>query len=340
MKLSILIPVYNELRYINLLTDKLFHSFKNEDVEYIFINDGSTDGSKEWLENFSKKNQNKNITFINFDKNQGKGMALREGLKASIGDYILFQDSDLELDPQDSYEMYKIIKNDSKIDCLFGTRYLSGKIKKNNNFINEIVGRVNSIIFNFLFHQSVSDVHCGTKIISKNVKNKINLSINDFGFEIDLATQIVKNNFDIFEYGISYFARTVDEGKKITWIDGFKSHYYLFKTRFIDNSISTQFSIFYSVSYMLYIGSFFGLGLGKLLMMILTLIVGLFIGLHRKIASSSIIYLMCFIGSLFSKGNGKIYTVLLGFIIGIYLSKKFGEIVKGNTKNRFINFFV
>ena len=340
MKLSILVTVYNEIRYIKLLTEKLIDCFKNEDVEYIFINDGSTDGSKEWLENFSKNNSDYQIKFININTNKGKGMALREGLKHSIGDYILFQDSDLELDPQDSYEMYKIIKNDSKIQCLFGTRYLSGKLKRNRNFINEIVGRLNSIIFNFLFHQSVSDVHCGTKIISKQIKDKINLTINDFGFEIDLATQIVKNNFDVFEYGISYFARTVDEGKKITWIDGLKSHYYLFKTRFVDNSISTQFSIFFSVLYMIYIGSFFGLGTGKILMIILTIIIGLFIGLHRKIASSSIIYIMCFIGSLFSKGNGKIYTVLIAFIIGIYLSKKFSEVIQKNTKNKFINFFV
>ncbi len=340
MKLSILIPVYNEIRYLELLTEKLFKSFKNENVEYIFINDGSTDGSREWIENFIKKDSSNNIKFISFDNNQGKGKALRKGLNESVGDFILFQDSDLELDTDDSYEMYKIIKNDQKIQCLFGTRYLSGKLKRNNNFINELAGRINSVIFNFLFHQSVSDVHCGTKIISKNIKDKINLSINDFGFEIDLATQIVKNNYDIFEYGISYFARTADEGKKITWIDGLKSYYYLFRTRFIDNSISTQFSIFFSVIYMTYIGSFFGLGTGKILMIIFTMILGLFIGLHRKIASSSIIYILCFVGSLFSNGNGKIYTVLLGFIIGVYLSKKFASLVKKSSENRFINFFV
>ena len=92
--------------------------------------------------------------------------------------------------------------------------------------------------------------------------------------------------------------------------------------------------------YMSYIGSHFGMGIGKILFIILTAIIGLFIGLHRKIASSSIIYLFCFIGSLFSKGNGKIYTVLLGFIIGIYLSKKISNLITKTTKNKFINFFV
>ena len=155
-----------------------------------------------------------------------------------------------------------------------------------------------------------------------------------------MATQIVKNNFDIFEYGISYFARTFAEGKKITWIDGLKSYFYLFKTRFIDNDISTQLSILFSVIYMIYVGSHFGMGSGKILMIVFIAITGLFIGLHRKIGISSIIYLFCYFGSLFSKGNGKIYTFLLSFLIGIYLSKKISTIVKQKTNNKFINFFV
>ena len=133
---------------------------------------------------------------------------------------------------------------------IFGSRYLSGKIKKNKNLLNEFIGRLNSIIFNLLFSQSLSDVHCGTKIISKKVKDKISLTIKDFGLEIDLASQIAKNNIEIYEYGISYFARTVQQGKKITWYDGLKSYYYLFKTRFIDNDFPTKLSIFYTSFYM------------------------------------------------------------------------------------------
>ena len=340
LKLSILVPVFNEIRYLETLTKKLKESFKTENVEYIFINDGSTDGSKEWLKRYVDKLPKENNILISFSKNKGKGKALHAGLKICKGDYILFQDSDLELDTNDSYSMYKIIKNDNNIDCVFGSRYLSGKLKRNKNFINELVGKINSLIFNLLFFQSISDLHCGLKIISKKVKNSIDLTIVDFGFEIDVATQIAKNKYDIFEYGISYFARTVAEGKKITWIDGLKSYFYLFKTRFIDNDISTQFSILFSVLYMIYIGSHFGMGSGKILMIFFTAITGLFIGLHRKIGISSIVYLFCYIGSLFSKGNGKIYTVLLGFIIGIYLSKKISKIINQKTNNKFINFFV
>ncbi len=340
MKLSIIIPVFNEIRYIEEFTNNLKDTFTNENVEYIFINDGSNDGSKEWLENFLKKEPKENNILINLKKNIGKGNALHEGLKICKGDYILFQDSDLELDSKDSFEMYQIIKKDKTIKCVFGSRYLSGKLKRNKNFVNQFVGRINSFIFNILFSQSLSDVHCGSKIVSKDVIDNIKLTIKDFGFEIDFASQIAKNNFDIFEYGISYFSRSVEEGKKITWIDGLKTYYYLFKTRFIDNTLSTQFSVLFSVIYMMYIGSHFSMGTGTLLIILIACIFGLFIGLKRKIASSSLIYLFCFIGSLFSKGNGKIYTVILGFIVGLYLSKKISQLIKEKTKNKFILFFV
>ena len=136
------------------------------------------------------------------------------------------------------------------------------------------------------------------------------------------------------------FSRSTKEGKKITWVDGIKAYYYLFKTRFIDNDLSTQFSILFSAIYMMYIGSHFSKGTGSLLVILITFIIGLFIGLKRKIASSSLIYLFCFAGSLFSKGNGRIYTVILGFIIGIYFSKKVIKFIRKKTKNKFIHFFV
>ena len=287
--LSILIPVYNEINNLDIFTKNLMQSFQEIDVEYIFINDGSNDGSAEWLQIY-KKNQNiNNLIIIDFKSNKGKGKAIQEGLKVSNGEYVLFQDADLELDTNDSLELYKIIENDENIECIFGSRYLSGKVKKNQNILNVLFGKINSMIFNLLYNQSLSDVHCGCKIISKKVKNKINLSINDFGLEIDIASQISKHKIEIYEYGISYFPRSVSQGKKITWVDGIKSYYYLFKTRFIDNNFATQISIIYSTGYMAYIGSFFGMGIGKNMMVFFFVFIGLFIGLHRKIISSSVI---------------------------------------------------
>ena len=162
------------------------------------------------------------------------------------------------------------------------------KSSTENIFLIRIVVRINTFIYNFLFHQSISDLHCGSKIISRDIFDKIKLSINDFGFEIDLATQIAKINEKIYQYGISYVGRTFDEGKKITWKDGLLSYYYLFKTRFIDNEVSILISIVFSFFFMGYVGSHFGLGSGKIMLIILFSIYGLFFGL--KIQNSIFIF--------------------------------------------------
>ena len=336
--LSIIVPVYNEFAYLEQFTKKLLNSFANENVEYILVNDGSTDGSREWLNNFIKKKSNKAIKFIDLKKNIGKGNALHEGIKIAVGQYILFQDADLELDTNDSLEMYNFVKNKKNVNCLFGNRYLSGKLKKNNNYLNEFIGKFNSFLFNLLFSQSLSDLHCGAKIISRDIIQSLNLTIKDFGFEIDIASQIARNNHDIYEYGISYFARSKSEGKKITWVDGLKSYPYLFKTRFMQNDWSTIISLFYSTTYMIYIGTYFGMGIGKDMVVVFFAFIGLFIGLHKKILNSSLVLFFTFIGSLFGMGNGKIYTVIIGFLIGLYVSKKISFIITNKYKNRLIRF--
>ena len=320
--LSIVIPVFNEEQYLEKLFNDLIKYFDNKTTEIIVIDDGSTDQSKNIINNF-KNNKNYNFSFnvIRLEINSGKGMALQTGIKHSTGEYVLLQDADLELDLKDSSEMYQIVKNNKEIKCIFGSRYLSGKLKKNNYFFNNLIGKVNSLIFNIFFSQSLSDVHCGLKILHRSVINKINLTINDFGIEIDLASQIVRNNFFIYEFGVSYYFRTKREGKKITWIDGIKSFYYLIKARFFDNSKSTNLSIVFSTLYMAYVGSHFGMGLGNTIFIIIFFILGSIIGIQFKILSSSIIFIFIYIGSFFGKGNGTTLSVLIFFIIGIYFAR-------------------
>lgn len=340
MKLSIIVPVYNEINRLEVFSDRLLHAFRKENVEYIFINDGSNDGSEKWLANFFSNLPKNEYKYINLSKNKGKGFALRKGIQLVTGDYVLFLDSDLEYNPQDALEMFNMIKNDKKMHVLFGSRNLSGKIQHKEYFLNDFVVRINSIIFNFLFNQSISDIHCGTKIITKEVLTQITLSINDFGFEIDISSKIAKNNFMIYEYGISYIARNYKQGKKITWVDGLLCYYYLFKTRVLENELDTILSIIYSCIYMLFAGSYFGLGSGKILIMIVFAFIGITLGLKRKLTTSSIVLLFIYFGSLFSNGNGKIYTVLIFFIIGMYLSKKISLIINKISNNQFVKFFI
>ena len=310
--LSIIIPVFNERNFLAKLFDQIKIYFNQENIEIIFVDDGSTDGSSKLLIDLKKNNDYKfSYKLIKLDINSGKGKAIQTGIKNSEGEYILLQDADLELDTKDAKEMFDMISKNKDIKCIFGSRYLSGKLKKNNYFFNNLVGKINSLIFNIFFSQSLSDVHCGLKILHRSVIEKIELSVNDFGIEIDIASQIVRNNFYIYEFGVSYFFRTKSQGKKITWVDGLKSFYYLIKVRFFDNTASTNLSIIYSCIYMGYVGSHFGNGLGNSLFIITFFIFGSIIGIHFKIISSTIIFLFIFIGSLFGKGNGTTLAVTL-----------------------------
>ena len=322
INLSIIIPVFNEKNFLVKLFEEIKNYFNDSNNEVIFIDDGSTDGSTNILRELKEK---KNYKFLfklfKIEINSGKGKAIQTGIKNSTGEYILLQDADLELDIKDAREMYDMIKNNSDIKCIFGSRYLSGKLKKNNYFFNSLIGKINSLIFNIFFAQSLSDVHCGLKILHRNVVEKISLTVNDFGIEIDLASQIVRNNFYIYEFGVSYFFRSKAEGKKITWIDGLKSFYYLIKSRFFDNSVSTNLSILYSSIYMAFVGSHFGMGLGNTLFIIFFFIFGSIIGIHFKIVTSTIIFFSIFIGSLFSKGNGTTLAVIIFFVVGIYIAR-------------------
>jgi len=333
INLSIVIPVFNEEQYLNKLFLDLKYYFNQEDIEVIVVNDGSDDGSYQLLEKLKNNSYKFKYKLINLRKNFGKGYAVRQGAKESLGEYILLQDADLELDIKDSKEIYDIISKDDSIDCIFGSRYLSGKLKKHNYFLNELIGKLNTLIFNLLFGQSLSDIHCGLKIFHRNVYKKINLSVNDFGLEIDIASQIIKNNYFIYEVGVSYFSRSFKAGKKITWLDGLKSYYYLFKVRFIDNKISTLISIIISPTYMTFVGSYFGMGLGNILFMIIFFLIGLIIGLHTKVISSLSIFLFIYLGSLFGNGHGKILSVLVFFILGIYLVRRIRKIIQRNYPN-------
>ena len=328
--LSIIIPVFNEISFLEKLFYQLKLHFNKDNIEIIFVDDGSNDGSYNTLKNIKlQKNYKFSFKLIKLDINSGKGKAIQIGIKNSVGQYVLLQDADLELDTKDAKEMFDIIYNNKDIKCLFGSRYLSGKLKKNNYFFNNLVGKINSLIFNIFFSQSLSDVHCGLKVIHRSVIKKINLSVNDFGIEIDLASQIVRNNFFIYEFGVSYFFRSKAQGKKITWIDGLKSFYYLLKVRFFDNSTSTNLSILYSSLYMAYVGSHFGMGIGNKLFIIVFFMLGSVLGIHFKILSSTIIFLCIYIGSFFGKGNGTTLAVIIFFLIGLFIARK--------TKKYFFN---
>ena len=354
-RLSIIIPIYNEKNFLEKFFTDLFKVFQEEFVEYIIINDCSSDGSEIWIDRYLKPLCNKNIDkikiindksfslnctetkskfnysiikIINHKKNKGKGASVIDGLKISTGKYLMILDSDLEYDSRDSLNMLNLIKENKMGEVVFGSRFTSDLPHRHHYVLNSIVNHFNTFLFNILFDSAISDIHCGSKIFTRNVYNKIELTSNDFSIDMDLGTQIVKAGFSISEVGVRYYSRSYNEGKKITWIDGILGNWYLFKFRFIKNNFRRNFIILLSTLVGLVAGAHFGTGSGKLLAIIFGGFFGAIFGTRYSFAGLLGLLIFLLIGSQFSKGNGVIFSVFVGLMAGIYFAKKSDKIAE------------
>lgn len=233
MKLSIVIPVYNEKDYIEKVIDMIENVKLNYPVEkeIVIVDDGSTDGTRDILNKLKEKKNYLKIIFQ--EKNMGKGAALRKGFENSTGDIIIIQDADLEYDPKDWDEMLKLILED-KADVVYGSRFY-GKPHRCLYFHHFLGNKLISFLINFLCDITLSDVEVGYKMFKREVLNSINLKQNDFGFEVEFTIKVAKQKkWRIYETAINYYGRTYKEGKKIKWKDGFKALWYIFKYRFFN----------------------------------------------------------------------------------------------------------
>jgi glycosyltransferase involved in cell wall biosynthesis len=341
IKASIVVPIYNEINLIEKFINKLNLTFSKLNIKFIFVDDGSNDGTQKWLKvNIPLIFESEKYKLLTLKKNNGKGFAVRKGIKYIEGNYTIFIDSDLEYDPIDALAIFNIAKGNENINALFGSRYIGGKLQLRRHFFNDIAVRINTWIFNVLFNQSITDLHSGTKLIKNNLLKKLELSLNGFGHEIDISSQISKKNVNIYETGISYIERTFEEGKKITVIDGLLSYIFLFRARFLQNDPYTTISMLYSFFMMTYIGSYFGMGIGNTLITIVFGFVGLLNAIHRKLLSLSLIFLSIYLGSLFSLGNGKIFPILLFYFISLMITKKFFKKNRNFNRYSFLNYFI
>lgn len=340
-QLSVIVPIFNEVKIVENFLLLLLDVFKSIDCKFIFIDDGSTDGSTEIVQKTLKNHfKNQDVTYKKLNRNFGKTRAIKEGIKFINSQYTLLIDSDLEYSPNDAFELYQIVKKNKLISVIQGSRYLGAKVQLRRYIFNDIAVRINTFLFNFLFRQSITDLHTGTKIVKSTLLKSLNLSYSRFGLEINLNTQIAKKDINIFEYGIGYIERSKEDGKKITIIDGLLSYYYLFISRFIQNDLPTNISIWFSFISMTFIGTFFGLGLGKILITIIFGITGLMLGVNRRIIPLSIIFSSIYLGSLFSQGNGRIVPIIIFFLISLYLSNKISKKYSKIRKNNFVKFFI
>jgi len=226
VKLSIIIPVYNEKANIAAVIDAV----KAVDLpkEIIVVDDGSTDGTSEILEHYR---EDETIRIHSSVLNFGKGTAIRVGLKYASGDIIVIQDADLEYDPQQIPKLVEpIIKNEA--DVVYGSRFL-GSIK-GMKFANWLANRILAIAANILYRAGITDEATCYKAFRAEIIKSLPLKCTRFEFCPEVTAKIRKRGIKIHEVPIHYTGRTVAEGKKVTWKDGFEAIWVLFKYRFID----------------------------------------------------------------------------------------------------------
>ena len=227
-KLSIIIPVYNEERTISEIVRRV-RAVHLEDIEkeIIVVDDGSRDRTGEILKDF----KGSDIIILRHEKNLGKGAAIKTAISKVSGEMVIIQDADLEYDPKDIEKMLRPYL-EGKGNVVYGSRFTG---ERRNMFFWHLLGnKFLSLLTNILYNTTLSDMETGYKLFDAGVLKAIPLKARGFGFEPEVTAKLLRRGHYIYEVPISYVGRSYSEGKKITWKDGFRSIYYLFRFLFFN----------------------------------------------------------------------------------------------------------
>lgn len=213
MKLSVVIPVYNEQATIR----ELYASVKAVEIEkeIIFVDDGSTDGSREILQGLADDS----TRIVLHDRNMGKGAALRSGFRHVTGEIVIIQDADLEYDPAQYFKLIQPIL-EGKADVVYGSRFITGDYRRVLFFWHMVGNKLLTLLSNLFTNLNLSDMETCYKVFRRDVLDRITIEEDRFGFEPEITAKLAKLKLRIYEMGISYAGRTYAEGKKIGWKDG------------------------------------------------------------------------------------------------------------------------
>ena len=225
--LSIVIPCFNEIDTINEIINRIRKCKFSFKYELIIVDDGSVDGTSEFL----KKLKSHNITTIFHKNNLGKGASIMSGLKYAKGDYIVIQDADLEYDPIDIKKLViPIFENGA--DIIYGSRFVDNSKRRILYFWNYLANKFLTLLINIFTNMNFSDTQTCYKMIKKDIMHSLKLKENGFGIESEITMKISKLNLNVYEVGVSYSGRTFEEGKKIRFKDGLRALFVIIKLIF------------------------------------------------------------------------------------------------------------
>ncbi len=223
MDLSVIIPVYNEVDTLDAIMAAV--SAVPVDKEIVVVDDGSTDGSREKLQQFENR---PGVRVLVHSVNQGKGAAIRTGVAAAEGDLVIIQDADLEYDPREIPTLMQPILA-GKADVVYGSRFMGGQPHRVLYFWHSVGNRILTLLSNMFTDLNLTDMETCYKLFRREVIQGIRIEESRFGFEPEITAKIARGGWRIYEIGISYAGRTYAEGKKVGWRDGFRAIWCILK---------------------------------------------------------------------------------------------------------------
>lgn len=231
MKLSIVIPVYNEAATIRDILKLVASIDIGMEKELVIIDDCSKDGTRDVLRQVAVEHPEWRVLF--HEVNRGKGAALRTGFAAASGDLVIIQDADLEYDPREYPLLLRPIL-ENRADVVFGSRFLGGGPHRVCFFWHYQGNKFLTTLSNMMTNLNLTDMEVCYKVFRREVLQGISLKEDRFGFEVEITAKVSRGKWRIYEVPISYYGRSYEEGKKIGWKDGFRALWCIFKYRFVD----------------------------------------------------------------------------------------------------------